>query len=178
MRLIDLTGRKFGRWTVIRRSYPNRRTRSMWLCKCECGKEKIVYGQDLRTNHTQSCGCLKTEKSRLTFGLSNLRTLILHYKHNAEKRRLDFNLTEKQFEEITQQNCYYCGAKPNNTSTGKRTFGDYIYNGLDRVDNSKGYTIDNVVPCCKVCNRAKDTITLQEFQDWIEKIYNKRKEVK
>lgn len=49
----------------------------------------------------------------------------------------------------------------------------YINNGIDRIDNNKGYTIDNVVPCCKMCNQAKNDYTLQEFQDWVEKIYNK-----
>lgn len=178
MKLIDLTGKIFGRWIVIKRNYPDKNHKLRWLCRCDCGTEKIVYGQDLRTGHTKSCGCLKIEKSRLIFGLSNLRTLILHYKYNAKKRGYNFDLTEEQFKEISQKDCYYCGTKPNNTSTGKRTFGDYIYNGLDRIDNNKGYIIENIISCCKICNRAKDKMTLQEFQNWIEKVYIKRKEMK
>ena len=46
-------------------------------------------------------------------------------------------------------------------------------NGLDRVDNNKGYTIDNVVPCCKRCNYAKNNQTPREFKEWVKKVYNK-----
>ena len=52
--------------------------------------------------------------------------------------------------------------------------GIYIYNGIDRIDNNKGYTIDNIVPCCHICNQAKSSFTLQEFQDWIEKVYQNK----
>ena len=49
--------------------------------------------------------------------------------------------------------------------------GDFVYNGLDRVDNEKGYTIDNVVPCCKHCNYAKRNRSVEEFIDWIAQVY-------
>jgi len=49
--------------------------------------------------------------------------------------------------------------------------GDYIYNGLDRADNSKGYELDNVVPCCGRCNRAKNAYNRDDFLLWIEKVY-------
>ena len=52
--------------------------------------------------------------------------------------------------------------------------GDYVYNGIDRIDNNKGYTIDNIVPCCAKCNYAKGKLTLQEFKELIEGIYNHR----
>ena len=115
----------------------------------------------------------------LPLGFSSMRQVIIHYKANAKRRGYDFNLTEEQFKEMTQKDCYYCGAKPNQFFKQKyhnnyRKFnGDFIYNGLDRIDSNKGYTIDNIVPCCSICNYAKHNLTLQEFQDWIEKVYNK-----
>lgn len=51
-----------------------------------------------------------------------------------------------------------------------------MYNGLDRLDNTKGYTKDNVAPCCTVCNSAKGTLTVTEFSEWVERIYETRKE--
>ena len=45
-------------------------------------------------------------------------------------------------------------------------------NGIDRVDSSKGYTLDNCVPCCSICNTMKLNYTLQEFSDHITKVYN------
>lgn len=95
------------------------------------------------------------------------------YKYGAKKRGHKWNLTKKQFKEITQKDCFYCGARPNNISKNICNTGDYIYNGIDRIDNTKGYTMDNIVPCCKICNQAKSNRTLQEFKDWIEKIYAK-----
>ena len=176
-RFIDLTGQKFGRLTVIKREYPNNKWgRARWLCKCNCGKDKIIAGEQLRQGKTQSCGCLKLELSRLDFGLAQMNRSIYNYKSHAKQRGLKYELTEDQFKKITKRGCFYCGAKPGNGINSKRikkTYGDYIYNGIDRVNNKKGYTIDNVVACCKYCNRAKGTFTVPEFKAWIEKVYNK-----
>lgn len=43
--------------------------------------------------------------------------------------------------------------------------------GLDRVDSSRGYTPDNVVPCCKTCNSAKSSLSLEEFRAWVRRVY-------
>ena len=180
--LVDLTGKKFGRLTVIKRSYSNReKRRAKWLCKCDCGKEKIIRGYSLRSGHTRSCGCLQKDtvanigKKGLPFGLANMREIMRGYKKQAKERGLEFSLTQKQFEEITQKDCYYCGAKPNNIWKNTKCNGNFIYNGIDRIDSNKGYTIDNIVSCCKICNYAKRNLTLEEFQSWIERIYNKIK---
>ena len=152
----------------------------MWLCKCECGKEKIIRGSHLRNGHTKSCGCLYREaiikrnrNKRLNLGISSMRQLIMAYKRGAKKRGLEYELAEDQFAELTQKDCYYCGAKPNNIIKHKESFGEYIYNGLDRIDNIKGYTINNVVSCCHLCNSAKGKLTTQEFKELIKRIYNK-----
>ena len=73
--LKDLKGHRFGRLTVVDR-LPTVNRRTMWLCKCECGNETIVDSQNLRTAHTQSCGCLHREmlsKSSTTHGNSKTR---------------------------------------------------------------------------------------------------------
>ena len=172
--LIDLTGKKFNRLTVIKRSYPNNNWgNAKWLCKCDCGKEKVIEGSNLTRSLTKSCGCLRNEKRRLKPGLASMRRVINSYKGNARKKGLEYNLTETQFKEIVQRDCFYCGAKPNNILNVKGLNGAYTYNGIDRIDNNKGYIVDNVVPCCKICNEAKKTRTLQEYKDWIEKSYNK-----
>ncbi|MHB8109771.1 MAG: HNH endonuclease signature motif containing protein [Syntrophorhabdaceae bacterium] len=62
--LIDLTGKKFNRLVVIERAGRDKRGKqAMWLCRCDCGNEMVIYGQHLRTGITQSCGCLRNEKS-------------------------------------------------------------------------------------------------------------------
>ena len=52
---IDLTGRRFGKWTVVGRSPNGVGGHAMWLCRCDCGREKIVWGLNLR--HGYSSGC-------------------------------------------------------------------------------------------------------------------------
>lgn len=54
MKLIDLTGKRFGELTVL--GYLGR---SKWKCICDCGKETIVFSCNLTRNHTTSCGCKK-----------------------------------------------------------------------------------------------------------------------
>jgi hypothetical protein len=60
--LIDLIGLKFSRLTVIGRAENTDRRRTQWLCRCECGSEKIVLGQNLRNGNTKSCGCLNADR--------------------------------------------------------------------------------------------------------------------
>ncbi len=72
------------------------------------------------------------------------------YKFRAKVKRKTFSLTRDQFLTFWQQPCYYCG-------TGIETV------GLDRIHNNKGYTIDNVVSCCKTCNFMKRSMSQKEF---------------
>lgn len=50
-------------------------------------------------------------------------------------------------------------------------YDEFKYNGVDRVDNSIGYTDDNCVSCCKICNNSKSALDLSEWKKWIEKVY-------
>lgn len=67
-RFIDLIGKKFRRLIVIKRVDNDRQGRCRWLCKCDCGKETIVVGYNLRNNHTKSCGCLNIEHGHVANG--------------------------------------------------------------------------------------------------------------
>lgn len=60
MRYIDLSGKVFGRLTVIERTARHNPKKTAYLCKCQCGKEKIVTSDHLTSSHTKSCGCLKS----------------------------------------------------------------------------------------------------------------------
>ena len=180
MNFKDLTGKKFGRLTVIERVSNNKWGQTKWLCQCDCGKKKIIYGGSLtrKIESTKSCGCLRNETAgglnKLNPGLAMMRAKISQYKYSAKKKGHIWDLTEEQFAEITKKNCFYCGGKPKQTcKANKRVNGDYIYNGIDRKDNDKGYTIENSVPCCITCNMAKNSLTIQEFKDWVKIIYNK-----
>lgn len=66
-RLVDITGRRFGRLVVIEKApraahYSYRNTR--WRCRCDCGAETVVCSQSLRYGFTRSCGCLRQDRMR------------------------------------------------------------------------------------------------------------------
>ena len=67
MGLIDLTGQKFGRLTVLYRDTEAEKLKkdrhAMWKCQCECGNQTTVIGKDLRAGKSQSCGCLQKERT-------------------------------------------------------------------------------------------------------------------
>ena len=73
-RLIDLTGQRFGRWSVIARA-PNLGTHAAWRCVCNCGAASVVVGYSLRSGATTSCGCYQRE------------ALSLRSRTHGEKRR-------------------------------------------------------------------------------------------
>lgn len=77
------------------------------------------------------------------------------YRNNAHKRSLQFALSRPHFEDLISDNCFYCGTPP------------ATVNGVDRVDNARGYVEDNVVTACARCNSAKLDSTRTEFEDWL-----------
>ena len=66
--LIDLTGQRYGRLTVIKYEGTHYskgfNAHSLWRCKCDCGNEVVVIGNNLRTGNTKSCGCLWSENAK------------------------------------------------------------------------------------------------------------------
>lgn len=65
--LIDLTGKKFGRLTVMQLTTSDALGRSMWICQCTCGNIITVKCTGLTTGTTRSCGCLSIESSKHTY---------------------------------------------------------------------------------------------------------------
>jgi hypothetical protein len=70
MPLIDITGQRFSRLSVLRIS--ERAPPTHWVCRCDCGTEITVRGDSLKSGNTQSCGCMKIEKAT-THGHSHSR---------------------------------------------------------------------------------------------------------
>ena len=172
----DLTGQVFNRLTVVK-FYASIEGKAFWLCKCICGNEKIAEARMLKVGSIQSCGCLQREnvirlnKSRsLEPGEVGFNSTFHDYERRGEDIKHGFYLTEEEFRYLTQQNCHYCGKEPSNIAR-RDSKGEYIYSGLDRIDNNRGYEIDNVFPCCITCNHAKDILTVKEFLDWIKRVY-------
>ena len=62
-KVIDLTGKSFGRLTVVSRAENTKAGQAKWLCKCDCGRTKVVSGYHLRGGHIASCGCYQKERA-------------------------------------------------------------------------------------------------------------------
>lgn len=60
---LDLTGQRFGRLTVIERCGSSKDGQKVYLCRCDCGAEKLIKSGNLRSKNTESCGCLSAEKN-------------------------------------------------------------------------------------------------------------------
>ena len=58
-KVVDMTGQKFGKLTVLERAENDKFGKAQWLCECECGNKKIIVGASLRKGLTVSCGCHK-----------------------------------------------------------------------------------------------------------------------
>lgn len=173
---LKLIGQKFGRLTVLELA-PRRKGNTVYKVRCDCGTEKTVDRHPLLQGKTRSCGCLRQERllSQNKNKDSSFQRLFKRYIKSAEKRGLEFKLTKEEFIRITKTNCNYCGEKPRQVSKNSEYQEAYIYNGIDRLDNNHGYTIENSVACCIICNYAKHTMGYWEFMEWIRKIakYNK-----
>ncbi|MFA5048406.1 MAG: hypothetical protein WC516_05295 [Patescibacteria group bacterium] len=79
------------------------------------------------------------------------------YKRVSKKRNKIFNITFEEFLSFWQKPCFYCGSEIETI-------------GLDRIDNNKGYELENVVSCCKRCNTAKSNMTYKEFIELCKRI--------
>ena len=58
MKFVDRTGQVFGKLTVVKQAGRDKLKKVLWLCKCECGKEKVIVSGSLVTGNTTSCGCV------------------------------------------------------------------------------------------------------------------------
>jgi hypothetical protein len=160
----DLVNQTFGKLTVIKYTGLSQNNCSEYLCKCECGNEKLVLSGNLITGDTKSCGCLFKFKE----GEANFNSLYSSYQKTAQRYNRIFKLSRDEFRELITSNCFYCDISPQRKRFAKGTNGPFYYNGIDRVDNSIGYEKQNCVPCCRKCNTDKGSIT----KNMIIKVYN------
>jgi hypothetical protein len=168
----NLIGRRFGRLIVIKR-LSNKNSKKNWLCQCDCGKEHSAPGYSLKRGTTQSCGCFRIETCSLPGDEARFNEAFGSYVSNAKRRNYVFELTKIDFRKIAEQSCVYCGAEPKPLQPRNRKFSaaPFVCNGVDRVDNAKGYVLGNCVSCCGLCNRMKRELTSTEFKEHVRRIF-------
>ena len=147
---MDLTGKRFGRWSVIEKiddasvgAY-----RALWKCRCDCGTERIMQGKLFMYCHSASCGCYKKELlvSRVRkHGMSNSK-VYRTWTMMISRCEKSYNVRHEQY---SKRGITVCDEWKNSFYA----FYDYVsklehFNedgySLDRIDNDKGYEPGNV----------------------------------
>lgn len=185
----DRTNERYGKLTVLYLKGKDKDGNLIWHCKCDCGNEKDVKSNNLASGRSNSCGCLKYQPHEGQFKREKDREKVILFKqYSAIRKRnikkfgsADSILSFEEFKELVKKPCFYCGAEYSKElpdyfcdSKSRGVLTDTIVkcNGLDRIDNEKGYEKNNVVPCCTQCNTAKNTLTQKDFFDWVKKVYD------
>lgn len=170
---VDLHGQRFGRLVALEYVYglfKNRHTKGWyWKCQCDCGKICYKDNHDLvHSRHVECPDCARKsahEAMKVPLVDKLWRKSFMGSRKAAFKRGYEFELTLEQYKELCEQPCYYCGAEPE-----AHRHDALVRNGIDRFDNTKGYSLDNCVPCCHMCNWMKLDVQFPEWFAHMEQI--------
>lgn len=196
----ELVGQKFNRLTVIKqlskvevRKLGKKKGQRYFLCKCDCGKETVLAytrlaGKNNRRK-TKSCGCGRAVRSGLETDrvFATYKQMYSQFKKRARIYDLELKscITREQFVHLISRPCFYCGTIGSNLAKDRNHRAvlypnlrenndppiELAYNGIDRLDSSLGYNLDNCVSCCKNCNFAKRLMSVQEFYLWVKILF-------
>ena len=170
---LKLEGQRFMRLVVTGSAGNHSNGESLWECQCDCGNTTTTTGNRLTSGNTKSCGCYHKIRTRSLFKkpleFTGAGKVLSSYRKRARESGRVFELDRDYFTDLIQHNCYYCGAVPGNRWKVHET--EFIYQGVDRIDNAEGYTLDNCVPCCMICNKMKKAMSSKEFLDHIGRIH-------
>lgn len=193
--------KKYNRLTIIQitdefepYTYNGKTTKKpIVICLCDCGVKKKFRLESVRGGSTKSCGCLRDETSKKNMRQAQalqfrrpprLGSAMIVYRNAYNDGDIDFDT----FVHMSQQNCFWCGKEPSNLcnpykynytnpqcyyTEERKNDGDFVYNGLDRIDNTRGHDLDNVVTSCKDCNVGRMARTTDDFLSWIARIHER-----
>lgn len=181
-RFVDISGQRFGLWVVMKRSEEKH---AYWDCRCDCGSERDVYGQNLRNGFSKSCGCIDTS------GDNNHRRQLAKNKHGADYVEREnpwydqasgiFSRSkaagiENGFKSICELASYLMSICPSHCPVfdvpfvrGSAGFSPYAPT-VDRKDNSLGYVRGNLQVISMKANGMKANASDDEmkmFAEWI-----------
>lgn len=193
---LPIAGQRFEHFEVLAkagvRQYASGAKSTLWECRCFCGKTFVVSQSRLRPtapNRAKSCGCKRFtgehgNRKSVSPVVVSIRALRNRYRNTARKRNLEWSLSDSEFSRLVLAPCHYCGTAASrdfnvySTRSGRYRNGirDWMqaatlqYTGIDRADNSLGYTAANCVSCCQFCNFAKHAHSLADFESWLDRV--------
>lgn len=169
MRIVLAVGDK-NKYSIELVSGPHKeKNRNTWGMKCPVCNE-IFFAPTSNFSKAKTCySCrgryLRKSSEEITW--KNLYGMVKG--RNASKEK-GFDLLLEDFISISTKNCHYCNSEPTRTRGHREWSAEVFSNGLDRVDSSMGYLINNIVPCCKYCNFAKLDRSEMEFLEWAKRL--------
>ncbi len=181
------TGDKFNLLTAVE-FLGIRSSHTVWRWLCDCGKMKDIRTTAVWRGLTKSCNCLKSirVKNEYNSGSNPLRlynnkrsrgkhSLFREFIAKTKHLKKQHNLTEVDFLRLIESPCFYCGLVKDqiyNRRDKEKTF-IFYHVGIDRIDSSKDYLLDNCIPCCRTCNTMKMDVPPSEWLSRIKSIYTK-----
>lgn len=168
---IDLTGKIFGRLTVVNLSHKEKKLKSsgsyiFWDCVCECGSSKKVKGYHLRNGHVKSCGCLQTDNRKTVKhgeckrGKTTPRLKLLYNaKRRAKKNNIPFDLELEDV--VIPEFCpilTYIKLEPSNGKVSDSS------PSLDKIIPELGYIKGNVQVISHKANTMKSNGTFEDIE--------------
>lgn len=174
-RRLLIKGQKFGKLMAIDPTGEvTKRRYAIWIFRCDCGREvkrtASTVVQMALIGQKPNCGSRScTGYNKIPGEEAGLRDCYRTYQRNAAIRGLEWKLSIDEVRELMAGNCFYCGTPPSMVSQARAGgHWTFVYNGIDRLNSDLGYLPENVVTCCKNCNRAKRDMPYEEFMAWIK----------
>lgn len=147
VRFIDLTGQKFGRLTVLSFHSKNAAGLSRWLCRCDCGTEKVFFAGNIKSpGRTVSCGCYhkeRTSEASITHGLTHVHKK--EYRAWAAAKNRCNNPNNARYSYYGGRGIKVCDRWLNSFENFLADMGLCPFNkkSIDRIDNNGDYSPEN-----------------------------------
>jgi hypothetical protein len=164
-----------GELTLIGPTEERSHTNVIYNFLCSCGYTREMSLMAFRQAVHPTCGraeckAKRITKARLPPGDASWNRLIERYSSSAIASNLEFSLTREHAIRLFQSPCAYCGRDPSKITRIRGANGQVRWNGIDRYDNLIGYTIENSVSCCEICNLLKGPMDGDRFLSHIRRI--------
>lgn len=137
-KLIDLKDQRFGFWIVLKQDINNKSGKTQWLCECECGNQKLITSNSLRTGNSTSCGCNHApDLTNNKFG-----DLIVIQKSHSKGRRYWIckckcgSKITYSTKELRDGSMLHCGCKTNKIKKVKAYYSESLVENISSLQHS------------------------------------------